>query len=225
MSELRFHNGEPNFYEGNVVKYINNEPVATSYEEGQALVASLFDETDFAAKYANTPENIDTLIRVARHLNRHASSPAALTRGRLIEAYHTIDNAGGQGGSCGNLERLPPPTPQAPPARNAAGQFENPLVAEYHRMLDDPTTPASDITKRLRNDSAFREAVEESRRPKLVKPEVDPAEFAELRKFAKDYRQAPAIRFISGFVTIGDREYTKPELDAKVERAAEIGVL
>lgn len=225
MSELRFHNGEPNFYEGNVVKYINNEPVATSYEEGQVLVASLFDETDFCAKYQNSPENLDVLIRVAKHLNRHTASPNALTRGRLIEAYRVIDQAGGQGGLSGNLERLPAPTPQAPRPRDEDGRFLNPLVSSYLEMLNNPAIPASDITRRMRNDPEFAAAVEAWRRPKLVKPEVDPDELKEVRRFVSAFRQAPSIRFIDGYVKLGEYELTRPELDAKIARATELGLL
>ncbi len=215
-THLQLNDSDLNYYDekNQLIEFVDDEPVAKSFEDGGKLVDALFEQTDDANRYANTPENLNVLIRVARKLNRHNPRPDALTQSRLLEAYKTANAAGGECGDCGTLEKLPPPVEEAPRARNKAGRFENPLVVEYHRMLEDPSIAASAITERMRTDAAFRAAVEsESSRqqPSSAQADVDPEELARLRTFAAAYRREPSLRFLSGYVTIGGQQYTRQE--------------
>jgi hypothetical protein len=226
MTHLRLNGSELGYYddENQPIDYVGDEPVASSFQDGQKLVQALFDQTDFLSRYKNTDENIDVLIRVSRRLNRHNQRPDALTLKRFIEAFHTADQAGGECGDCGTLEKLPAPTPQASRLRDEDGRFLNPHVAAYLEMLNTPSVPALEIMRKMRNPE-FAAAVEAWRNPKPVARDVDPDELKEARRFVSAFRQAPSIRFVEGYTKLGEYELTRAELDSKIARATELGLL
>jgi hypothetical protein len=95
-------------------------------------------------------------------------------------------------------------------------------------MLNDPATPASAITARMRVDAPFREAVEASRIPNPAQRSEEQAvedELGMVREFADAYRVAPSLKFFNGRVTIGDHQYTRAQLDENVEKASRLGLL
>jgi hypothetical protein len=207
------------------IEFVGDEVVAKSYEQGRALVDALFSETTYAERYANTPENLDTLIRVCQKLNQH-DRPECVTRSRFIAAYKTADAAGGECGDCGRLEKLPAPVATTPRARNNAGRFQNPYLQELDAMLSNPNLPASAITERMRVDAKFREAVESSGRSASASRETaSPETTSRVRSFAAAYRAAPSLRFVTGYVAVGDKQYTRVELDDAVEEASRLGLL
>jgi len=233
-THLQFNGKEVNYFdeENQPVDFVDDEPIARSFKDGQKLVSALFEQTDYASRYANSDENLNVLIRVARKLNRHDSRPDALTVSRLIAAYKTADAAGGECGDCGVLEKLPPPVQAQPRPRDASGKFVNPVLAEYYRLLEDRSVAASQINRHMIQkfgENVFRAALEaeaaSQRQQVTSEPEVSAEELARLRKFADAYRREPSIRFLSGYATIGDQQYTRQQLDANVEAASKLRLL
>lgn len=209
---------------------IAGDPIVFTEADAEALRNEFYDQTDFAEKYAWTPENLAVLTRVSAKLNRFNPMPNAITRSRIVAAYLVANAAGGACGDCGTLEKVaeePEPT-TAPLARDEGGRFKNQLVAEYEAMVNDPNVHHSVITERLRTDRPFREAVEASRLPKPQRPteeHVVEEEIGTSREFADAFRRAPAPKFLNGRVTIGLQEYTPVELDAAIEKASRLNLL
>ena len=216
--------------EGRLVEFIDDEPIARTYEDGKKLIEQFLAQTDFLSRYENSNANIDVLTRVCKKLNKHNPRPDGLTLKRFVQAYETIDFAGGEGGESGRLEKLPPPVQEAPRARNNAGRFVNPVLAAYYALLDDPSVPASEVHKRMIGQfgaDAFRAALESEAKPQQVASESDVSEeeVIRLRNFAAAYRREPSLRFLGGFVTVGGQQFTRQQLDETVEAAAKFNLL
>ena len=63
---------------------IAGDPIVFTEADAEALRNEFYDQTDFAEKYAWTPENLAVLTRVSAKLNRFNPMPNAISSGAGI---------------------------------------------------------------------------------------------------------------------------------------------
>lgn len=228
--DVRAVNGVYEMFQGDRQLTIGGDEIVFTESDAEALRNALYEETSFGEKYVFNGANFAILTRVCAKLNRHNPLPAAITRTRLFEAYSVVDAAGGMT-EFGTLERVPEEVvaPAAPIARDDQGRFINPLLAEYHQMISDPTVHSSQITKRMQTDRAFREAVESEGRAKPAqRDELEQGQhaldLAHYGEFARAFRLEPNPKYMHGRITVGGVAYTKDEFEKHMTEAARLGL-